>query len=253
MKQEIIIEDAFRTDNVDGAIVTAMGIVAREKDGGLSAFIDVDDEKGLLTYNLMVKGDVAGIPDAKDIKKWRIPGYLDFSKFNKALIEHGFIPYIDLENNSWETEPPLVGKTVWIERIKTSTATDGKEYFSHIKIVKIEDGGQPKQQATPQATPKQPASPPATPSNDPGTESPVNLRDIWLDICMEVLAEKPHKETEIVTKVVKNKIIDEKIHEMLDNPSIRKQLADVRKTMLTSFVSESILEINDDGKYQLAV
>ena len=33
MKQEIIIEDAFRTDNVDGAVVTAMGIVAREKDG----------------------------------------------------------------------------------------------------------------------------------------------------------------------------------------------------------------------------
>jgi hypothetical protein len=73
MKQEIIIEDAFRTDNVDGAIVTSMGLVTREKDGGMSAFIEVDDEKGLVTYNLMVKGDIAGIPDANDLKKWRIP------------------------------------------------------------------------------------------------------------------------------------------------------------------------------------
>ncbi len=235
MKQEIIIEDAFRTDNVDGAIVTAMGIVAREKDGGLSAFIDVDDEKGLLTYNLMVKGDVAGIPDAKDIKKWRIPGYLDFSKFNKALIEHGFIPYIDLENNSWETEPPLIGKTVWIERIKTSTATDGKEYFSHIKIVKIEDGGQPKQQATPQATPKQSASPPAAPSND--------LKQQWTGILSEILT-TPCNEIEINSAVRKA---------FPNDATLRKRLSDVRKQTLSELVSDGVLEIDGDGKYMLAV
>ena len=235
MKQEIIIEDAFRTDNVDGAVVTAMGIVAREKDGGLSAFIDVDDEKGLLTYNLMVKGDVAGIPDAKDIKKWRIPGYLDFSKFNKALIEHGFIPYIDLENNSWETEPSLIGKKVWVERIKTSTATDGKEYYSHIKIVKIEDGGQPtKQQAGQQATPQQQSTTPAK-SND--------LKQQWTGILSEILT-TPCNEIEINSAVRKA---------FPDDATLRKQLSDVRKQTLSELVSDGVLELTDGGKYQLAV
>jgi hypothetical protein len=133
--------------------------------------------------------------------------------------------------------------------VKTSTSGDGKEYFSHIKITKIEDGSQ-----TPPASTPAPASAPQ-PQQQVGqqAESSLNLRDMWMDICLEILAEKPHNETEIATKVIKNKITDEKIHEMLDNPSIRKQLADVRKTMLTAFVGESFLKVDSDGKYQLAV
>ena len=72
MRQEIIPEDTFRTSNVEGAIVTAMGIVVNDK-GGYSGFIEVDDNDGLITYNLTVKGDIAGVPDPDDIKKWKIP------------------------------------------------------------------------------------------------------------------------------------------------------------------------------------
>jgi hypothetical protein len=231
MKQEIIVEDAFRTDNVDGAVVTAMGIIAREKDGGLSAFIDVDDEKGLITYNLMVKGDIAGIPDANDLKKWRIPGYLDFSKVNKAFMEQGYIPYIDLETNSWETEPPLVGKKIWLERVKTSTAADGKEYFSHIKIVKIEDGGQAQQQAPSQSKPQQ-------------TGQTNNMKEQWTGILNDILTDGPKNEIEINTAVRTA---------FPNDATLRKQLADVRKATLTALVSDGVLEVDGDGKYQLAV
>jgi hypothetical protein len=234
MKQEIIIEDAFRTDNVDGAVVTAMGIVAREKDGGLSAFIDVDDEKGLVTYNLMVKGDIAGIPDANDIKKWKIPGYLDFSKVNKAFMELGYIPYIDLEINSWETEPPLVGKKIWLERVKTSTAADGKEYFSHIKVIKIEDSGQ---------TPP-PASTPAPASAPQQAGQTNNMKEQWTGILNDILTDGPKNEIQINTAVRTA---------FPNDATLRKQLSDVRKATLTELVNEGVLEVNSDGKYQLAV
>jgi hypothetical protein len=233
MKQEIIIEDAFRTDNVDGAIVTSMGLVTREKDGGMSAFIEVDDEKGLVTYNLMVKGDIAGIPDSEDIKKWRIPGNLDFSKVNKAFMELGYIPYIDLETNSWETEPSLVGKKIWLERVKTSTTGEGKEYFSHIKITKIEDGGSPQQQA--------PAQAPQPPQQTGQTS---NMKEQWTGILNDILTDGPKNEIEINTAVRAA---------FPNDATLRKQLADVRKATLTALVSDSVLELTEDGKYQLAV
>ena len=234
MKQEIIIEDAFRTDNVNGAVVTSMGLVTREKDGGMSAFIEVDDEKGLVTYNLMVKGDIAGIPDANDLKKWRIPGYLDFSKVNKAFMELGYIPYIDLETNSWETEPSLVGKKIWMERVKTSTTGEGKEYFSHIKITKIEDGGQtppPANTPTPASAPQQ-----AGQTN--------NMKEQWTSILNDILTDGPKNEIEINTAVRTA---------FPDDATLRKQLADVRKVTLTELVNENVLEVDGDGKYQLAV
>ncbi|MCK5386524.1 MAG: hypothetical protein KAJ39_05030 [Gammaproteobacteria bacterium] len=231
MRQEIIIEDAFRTDDVVGAIVTAMGIVLREKDGGLSGFIETDDEKGLITYNLTVKGEVAGIPDSKDISKWIIPGYLDFSKVNKAFREHGYVPYIDLENNSWETEPPLIGKKVWINRIKTSTGADGKEYFSHIKVTKIEDGESPTQ-------------PPQQPPQKEQAGSSDELKEKWINILNDVLTGGPLNEIEINTAVRKA---------FPNDATIRKQLADVRKATLTALVNDGVLELTDGGKYQLAV
>ena len=240
MKQEIIIEDAFRTDDVKGAVVTAMGIVAREKDGGLSGFIDVDDELGLLTYNLMMKGEIAGIPDSKDISKWRIPGFLDFSKVNKAFMEHGYVPYIDLENNSWETEPSLIGKKIWIKRIKTSTGADGKEYFSHIKIVKIEDGSSPAPQSQPpQATPSTPQQP-----ADQQTSGVPDLKEKWMGVLSDILANEPLNEIEINTAVRKA---------FPNDATLRKQLADVRKPTLTALVNDGVLELTDGGKYQLAV
>ena len=242
MKQEIIIEDAFRTDDVDGAIVTAMGIVAREKDGGLSGFIDVDDELGLLTYNLMMKGEIAGIPDSKDLSKWRIPGFLDFSKVNKAFQGQGYIPYIDLENNSWETEPPLVGKKVWIKRVKTSTATDGKEYFSHIDVVKIEDGGPSVPHTAPTtSTPRSAQHAAQTDKEASGTD---DLKEQWTNILGDILAEGPLNEIEINTAVRKA---------FPDDAALRKQLADVRKPTLTALVSDGVLELTEGGKYQLAV
>jgi hypothetical protein len=231
MKQEIIPEDTFRTSNVDGAEVTAMGIVVNDK-GGYSGFIDVDDNDGLITYNLTVKGDIAGIPDPNDINKWKIPGYLDFSKVNKAFKEHGYIPYIDLEINSWETEPALVGKKIWMERIKTSTASDGKEYFSHIKITKIEDSGQ-----SPKKTPP--------PTQAPPTRKPVNdMKAQWTGILNDVLTDGPKNEIEINTAVRAA---------FPNDATLRKQLADVRKATLTTLVSDGVLELTEDGKYQLAV
>ena len=240
MRQEIIIEDAFRTDDIDGAIVTAMGIVVKEKDGGLSGFIETDDEKGLITYNLTVKGEVAGIPDSKDISKWRIPGYLDFSKVNKAFMDQGYIPYIDLENNSWETEPPLIGKKIWIERIKTSTGADGKEYFSHIKVTKIGDGESPTQ--LPQQSPTSGASQQPPQKEQAGSSD--DLKEKWINILNDVLTSGPLNEIEINTAVRKA---------FPNDAAIRKQLADVRKATLTSLVDGGVLELTEGGKYQLAV
>ena len=183
----------------------------------------------------MVKGDIAGIPDANDLKKWRIPGYLDFSKVNKAFIEQGYIPYIDLETNSWETEPSLVGKKIWLERVKTSTAADGKEYFSHIKITKIEDGGQ----APPLANTPAPAS---APQQQIGQTS--NMKEQWTGILNDILTDGPKNEIEINTAVRAA---------FPNDATLRKQLADVRKVTLTALVSDGVLELTEDGKYQLAV
>lgn len=242
MRQEIVPEEAFRTADVKGATVTAMGIVVNDK-GGYSAFMDVDDNEGLITYNLTVKGELAGIPDSKDLSKWKIPGYLDFSKVNKAFIEHGYIPYIDLENNGWETEPPLIGKKIWIERVKTSTAADGKEYYSHIKITKIEDNNQtpPAGTPAPDSAPQQPAGQ----SPDQQTsESANDMKEQWMGILNDILTNGPLNEIEINTAV---RVA------FPNDATLRKQLSDVRKPTLTALVSDGILELNEDGKYQLAV
>lgn len=241
MRQEIVPEEAFRTDDVVGAIVTAMGIVQNDK-GGYSAFIETDDNGGLITYNLTVKGELAGVPDSKDISKWKIPGYLDFSKVNKAFLGLGYIPYIDLEINSWETEPPLVGKKVWIKRVKTSTASDGKEYFSHIDVVKIEDGGQPAQQSTQQPAKQEGNSQPQSKQQNSGLTD--DLKERWTNILGDILSEGPLNEIEINTAVRKA---------FPDDATLRKQLADVRKPTLTALVNDGVLELDNDGKYQLAV
>ena len=237
-RQKIVVEEGYRTDDVEGAIVTSMGIVESEK-GGFRAFMDFDDNKGMATYNLTVKGDIAGSQDEEG--NYRIPGYLDFGKVNKSLQKLGYEPYFDLAAKEWGTEPAIVGQAIHIKCVKTSTDKEGKEYKSLIDVTKVgsEEGKPP--QAKGAAKPAGKAVP--TPK---GTLTP-ELLESWKDVLGKVLTE-PMNDIAINT-AVKKLYPDEPSGK---NATHRKALADVRAKALAALVKDGTLELTEDGKYQLA-
>ena len=236
VRQKIVVEEGYRTDDVEGAIVTSMGIVESDK-GGFRAFMDFDDGKGMATYNLTVKGDIAGSQD--EAGNYRIPGYLDFGKVNKSLQKLGYEPYFDVEAKEWGTEPSIVGQQAWIKCVKTSTGTDGKEYKSHIDVVKV--GGDGEKPAPKAGAVKEKPKLPAV----KGTLTP-ELLESWKDVLGKVLAE-PTNEIAINT-AVKKLFPDEATGK---NAAHRKALADVRAKALAALVKDGTLELTEDGKYQV--
>lgn len=240
VRQKIIIEEGYRTDDVDGGIVTSMGLVESEK-GGVRAFIDFDDNKGMATYNLSVKGDIAG-SNADDGSR-HIPGYLDFGKVNKSLQKQGYEPYIDIDAKEWGTEPEIVGQPIWIKCVKTSVDKDGKEYKSLIDVTKI--GSETEIPTKPTAIATAKGSTLAKPIVKPtptakGTLTP-ELLESWKEIC-DVVLTQPLNETNINMAMKKQ-------FPGKENEAIVKLLSDVRAKALAALVKDGVLEMDENAKY----
>ena len=230
VRKEIVIEDGYRTEDVDGGIVTSMGIVESEK-GGLRAFMDFDDGKGMATYNLTIKGSNAFSDDDKE--KTKIPGYLDFSKINKSIQKQGHKTFLDEEAKTWETEPSIIGLPIWIKCVKTSTDKEGKEYKALIDVTKIGES-QDKEIIKPSSAKGSPAM--------KGTLTP-ELLESWRDLVVKILTEP--KEDGAIQQAVKKLIPD-------DEPR-RRALAEVRPKALAALVKDGTLCIDEHSKYSIAV
>ncbi len=239
-RQKIVIEEGYRTDDVEGATITSMGIVESEK-GGYRAFIDFDDSKGMATYNMTAKGEIVGSSD--ETGNYRIPGYLDFSKVNKSLQALGYEPYIDLDAKEWGTEPAIVEQPIWIKCVKTSTDKDGKEYKSLIDVVKV--GSEEVKPPAPLAT--KPAPKGATKPAPKGVLTP-ELEADWDKLISQVL-------TQPLNDIGINAAIKKIMPDDPKNPGIavhRKALADVRAKYLAKKVSDGVLEMDENAKYSIA-
>ena len=241
----IDIEEGYRTTDVEGAIVTSMGIVESEK-GGMRSFIDFDDGKGMATYNMIIKGEPIGNDGEPDHKVY--PGYLDIGKIISSLKANGYISIQNPTKKTWRTDPPIVGQPVWIKCVKTSTDKDGKEYKSLIEVTKIGSDD------TPKSTPAPKGSTPAksTPKQTPPVKGALTpeLLESWKEVLGKVLTE-PLNEIGINTAI--KKAYPEKTDEVF-----RKSLADVRTKALAALLitdknPNGILEMDENAKYSISV
>ena len=248
-RQKLIPEEgsSFRKEEINGAIVTAMGIVKTEKYG-YNAYLDTDDGLGIVTYPLSVKGseELALIPADDGCHVGGSGGMLTaFNRFNKALLKLGYEPYTDPETLEWGTEPTIIGQPIWVKLEKTGTATDGTEYKSLIDVVKIGADGTPPA-AKGEGTPKEKVKPAAK-----GTLTPELIKE-WTGVLGKVLTEPMNNIG--INAAVKKMYPDEPTGK---NAAHRKMLADTREKALTALLlteknPTGILELNEDGKYQLA-
>jgi hypothetical protein len=171
---------------------------------------------------------------------------LDFGKVNKSMLKLGYEPYFDLETKEWGTEPDIVGKSISIKCVKTSTDKEGKEYKSLIEVTKIGTETPAKPTEKSKAEPKSVEKPkPSTPVSK-GILTP-ELTEAWKEILGKVLTE-PLNEISINTAV--KKLFPDELSGK--NATHRKTLADVRSKVLVALVNDGTLELTEDGKYQLA-
>lgn len=230
---EVVVEESgFRTLDVEGAIVTSMGIIQAES-GGLRAFIDFDDDKGMATYNLTVKDEPAG--KVGEDGKYIIPGYLDIGKIISSLQKVGVKSFVNIPNKVWRTEPDIIGQQIWIKCLVTSKTKDNKEYKGLIEVTKL---------GSETAKPKQPAQGKTTPPPAKGALTP-ELQASWEKAIDEVLTE-PLNEAGI-QQAIKAKYPGK------ENEAFRKSLADVRAKALAAMTKSGKLEMDENAKYTIAV
>lgn len=236
---EVVVEEGYRTADVDGAKILAMGIVDREK-GGISAFMEFDDEKGMATYNMTAKGAPVGAKT--DDNKYTIPGYLDIGKVIASLKKLGISSFVNVDKKTWRTEPPILGHPIWIKCVVTSKEGE-KEYKSLIDVVKVDlDGKVATNGSTKPATSGKPGTS-TTPAKGDLTPELLNK---WRDELGSILAEAPLNDTGI-TQAIKKK------YPGAENEAFRKSLADVRVKALAALTKEEFVTMGEDAKYSLSV
>lgn len=217
---EIVPYSTRRTESFKAAI-TEMGIAVYGEEEKERAFIEFDDGIAPLTFSLDAKN--ASIIE----QEGKVKDFYDLGRFAQALRKHGYKLFVDRDNKTMRTEPPIVGMiTEWTCKppIK-SVGTDGREFLNYNFDLKEVN-------KTP-ATPSKPRSPPAAIDSA--------LVELWKEHLIEILQSSPFNEGGILSEINKR----------IPDTKTRQPLNAVRKKVLELLVKEKFLDLDEDARYSL--
>lgn len=173
----------------------------------------------------------------------------DMGKLIKSLNVLGVKLMIDLDDELIQTVPDIRGATCSMNaNLKKTVTEDGEKEYPHWTVDVIKGvGGLSKPSRTTETSKLPDPSSNETSSNsnnNSGSDKPSSdsLKSQWVDLLVEITADNPVSEVGIQGALVK-RVSDRKL---------RKELNDVRKTVLTELVSSGDLSLDENNKYQIA-